>query len=272
MNIHFKDKNYFEILKSAALLKIEVGSSMYSLNDEYSDVDYLYILPNSEFDEYSLINSHHQLQFKEDNIDHNFTNIRNFLNNSLKGESSINFECINSDKLKGTCLEFLYNNKSCFNNYNIIRGYLGFARRDFKFYFRESTERDRKKKLIHIWRGYFFAKSLLNNDFSLINKELLEKASEIRSIKFDMNRTKELDNSARSAMLLISGLRDELNNLLNSKSITKIMNVSNQTSLNCCLKDLYNSDEYKYKKSLIIETDDIKAEIFNVNENWVSYE
>lgn len=272
MNIHFKDKNYFETLKSAALIRLEVGSSMYSLNDENSDIDYLYILPNSIFDEYSLINSHHQLQFKENNIDHNFTNIKNFLNNALKGESSINFECINSEKLKGTCLEFLHNNKKCFNNYNIIRGYLGFARRDFKFYFRESVERDRKKKLIHIWRGYFFAKSIMDGNFSLISKELLDKANEIRSIKFDINKTKELDNSAKSAMLLISDLREQLNALLNSKSISKIMNVANQTSLNNFIKELYNSDEYKYKKSLIVEPDEIKAEIFNVNENWVSYE
>lgn len=272
MNIHFKDKKYFETLKSAALLRIEVGSSMYLLNDRNSDIDYLYILPNSEFEEYALINSHHQFQFKENNIDHNFTNIRNFLNNALKGESSINFECINSNLLKGTCLEFLYNNRAFFNNYNIIRGYLGFARRDFKFYYRESEERDRKKKLIHIWRGYFFAKSILENKFELINNDLLEKANEIRNIKFDINKTKDLDNSAKSAMLLISGLRDELNSLLNSKSITKVMNVSNQTSLNLSIKDLYKSDEYNYKKSLIVEPDEIKAEIFNVNENWVSYE
>ncbi len=146
MNIHFKDKNYFELLKEASLLKVEVGSSMYNINDEKSDIDYLYILPNSLFDEYSLIKSHHQLQYKEDGIDHNFTNIRNLLSNCISGDASINFEVINSEFLKNSCLSFLYENRKAFWTYNVIRSYLGFSRRDFKFYFKEKEERLKKRR------------------------------------------------------------------------------------------------------------------------------
>ena len=50
-------------------------------------------------------------------------------------------------------------------------------------------------------------------------KDLLDKAAEIRSIPFDISKTKEFDNSAKTAMLLISELRNELNALLNSKNM-----------------------------------------------------
>ncbi len=273
MNIHFDNNEYFEILKQSTLLKIEVGSKMYGLNDENSDVDYLYILPNSAFDDYTLVQSHHQLQFKEAGIDHNFTSLRNFLSNTIKGDSTINFEVINSESLVGTDLAFLYENRKAFWTYNIIRSYLGLSRRDFKFYFRENTDRDRKKKLSHMFRGYFFAKSILSDNFSLIDEVLLNKIKDVRSTNWSIFNSKDLDVYASEAMGLTSLLRDELNKRLNDKNIIKVMSIDNQVILNNNLKVLFNSHTYVTKKSLLnIENESIKKQIYDANENWVSYE
>ena len=81
MNIHFKNKELFEKLKSATIAKVIVGSHMYGTNTESSDIDYLYIYATSENELNSFIKVHHQLQYKEDGIDHNFVSLHNFLNN-----------------------------------------------------------------------------------------------------------------------------------------------------------------------------------------------
>ena len=97
MNIHFEDKDLFEQLKRESLVKVKVGSHLYGMETDESDVDYLYIYLKPENMKDSFIWEHHQLQYKEDGVDHNFVDLHTFIRNILTGDSTINFEVLHSN-------------------------------------------------------------------------------------------------------------------------------------------------------------------------------
>lgn len=269
MNIHFSDKTLFNKLVSASILKIEIGSTMYSLNDSNSDIDYLYVYATSDNELNSFLKSHHQLQFKEDGIDHNFINIHQFIRNTISGDSTINYEVINSNKLLGTNLEFLYNMRKSFSNYNIIRSYLGMCKRDNLHYFKKTDHRDQLKTIIHIYRGYYFAKSIMNNDFKLVNSDILSISNEIRQI--GENDFKSKKEYLTKSSLLVSDLRNELNQYLNLKTLdmSKNMDINSQVLLDINLNTLINSDTYIENKNILKNFD--MTCFYDSFENWVSY-
>jgi len=89
---------------------------MYGTDNENSDTDilHIYVQTKEESNSFVKFQNHHQLQFKKDNVDYIFTDIFTFLKNLMSGDSTINFEVIHSETLKGTCLEFLYNERKSF--------------------------------------------------------------------------------------------------------------------------------------------------------------
>jgi predicted nucleotidyltransferase len=266
MNIHFNDIELFEKLKSSSIIKIEFGSTMYGLNDSNSDIDFLYVYVISKNELNSFLKSHHQLQFKENGIDHNFINIHQFITNTISGDSTINFECINSDKLLGTDLEFLYNLRSSFNTDSVIRSYLGLAKRDHKHYFKETNHRTQLKRIIHIYRGYYYAKTLMDKSFTLLNKDVLSIAKEVRTTsENDFTKKKEY---LTNAINLISISREELNNL-KIGTISKNMDIISSSLIDKGLNDLMNKEEFKYKQDILKDFD--MSVFYNAFENWVSY-
>ncbi len=121
-------------------------------------------------------------------------------------------------------------------------------------------------------RGYYFAKSILNKNFELVSNELVEKANIIKSIDIS-NRYDKLDEYAKEAMYLTSELRKELNDILNNKEITKVFSIEDQIILNSDLKNLFGSDIYLNKKSLLdIDNSEINKLLYDANENWVNYD
>ena len=271
MNIHFKDSTLFENLIKASLVKVEIGSTMYGTNDSGSDTDYLYVYATSQNELNSFLKSHHQLQFKENNIDHNFISLHGFLNNLINGDSTINFEVVNSDKLVNTPLQFLYDMRTAFNNYSIIRSYLGLARRDGKHYFKAPTHREQLKSITHIWRGFYYARAILNNNFKLIDVEFLEKVKEIRKTAEDDFKTKkELLNSSLDN---ISRLRDVLNEKFNNKKLNlpKYMDISKKKKLDSNLSNLMSmSSAWFYRQNHLNNFD--LTPFYDSFENWVNYE
>lgn len=262
MNIHFTDKELFEKLKSATIAKCVVGSHMYGTNTETSDTDYLYIYATSENELNSFIKTHHQLQYKEDGIDYNFVSLHNFMNNTLNGDSSINFEVINSDALIGTDLEFLNTYKKSFLTYTIVRSYLGFARRDIKHFFRAETEYDKLKRLKHIVRGYLYSNDMINGcfDFNDCNKRLL-------SIELNVANNKQL----KEYELLISNLRNVLTEKFNGKTLglAQKFNVEDGISITKLFTDYCSSESFKNKQLLLKDFD--MTMFINSFENWVEY-
>jgi predicted nucleotidyltransferase len=172
MNIHFTDEILYTDLCSQSVGSIKVGSHMYGLNNENSDTDWLTIYIQPIKNRNSFMWEHHQLQFKKDKIDYNFSDLQTFIRNTLTGDSTINFEVLWSDDLKNTEFAWLSEYKEYFINYNIIKSYLGLAKRDLK-YWKKDTHNGKKhtiethKKLSHFVRGVICAKMLINGYFKL---------------------------------------------------------------------------------------------------------
>lgn len=262
MNIHFTDKELFESLKSATIAKVVVGSHMYGTNHELSDTDYLYIYATSENELFSAILTHHQLQYKENNIDYNFVSLHTFIRNILNGDSTINFETVHSTQLIGSDLEFLYNLRQSFITYTMIRSYLGICRRDLKHYHKCKTDAEKIKKLRHIIRGYIYARDMLYNqwNFDLANTEL-------KSIALDISTNKQL----RQYESAVSGLRDELNERLNSKTLgfAQTFDVESGKELTDKMIQYCKSDRFKSLQNNIKDFD--MNYFINSFENWVEY-
>lgn len=212
MNIHIEDKKLFEELKRISLVNIEIGSKMYGTDNEETDTDILYIYVPSYEEMNSISASHHQYQFKEDGVDHIFTDIYTFIKNSLNGDSTINFEVINSKKLKGTKLEWLYNHRDVFRNYKILRAYLGRARKDLKQMKSKSDVKDMTKKLRHGIRSYQFACTVLENDFQTEWDDVFY--NHILTRARNMTNKRKIYDLAHQYELKISVLREKVNYLL----------------------------------------------------------
>lgn len=264
MNIHFDDKNLFEKLKRASIVNVLVGSHMYGTSTENSDTDLLYIYATSQNELLSPFDSHHQLQYKEEGVDHNFVSLHSFIKNALSGDSTINFEVIYSGSLAETPLYWLYENREIFLTYNIIRSYIGFCRRDLNSYGRYKTDKERYKRFGHILRGSIYTEAMLRNefDFTKCNEETL---SEMLKNEYDSGkRLKELT-------ALTTRLRTELThaNDFNTLGLGKTIKVADGIKLHewCigfCKGDLFMD----YQN--VLEDFDMNRFIDSV-ENWVSY-
>lgn len=237
MNIHFEDKEVFEELKRISLFKTKMGSWMYGTNDEYSDTDFLYIYMPSEDEIVSMASNHHQFQYKENGVDHIFTDIFTFLKNSLSGDSTINFEIINHESLIDSKLSFIYDMRLAFHNYKIIRSYLGLARRDLKYISKGKDDRDKNKKLNHVLRGYSFCLAILNKKFNT----LIDKESKLyKEIIFNksISDSKIRHKIGTDLSGLISLTRDDVNRWLDDGSLKfpQYMRADDMKKLDLALK------------------------------------
>jgi hypothetical protein len=275
MNIHFAEQSLFENLCDAALCRLEVGSKMYGLQHAESDTDYLYILPRTVLEEHSFLFSYHQFQYKDPltPTDHNFTSLYAFINNCLSGESTINFECLHSEILKVSPLGFLSTFAPQFANYNIIRAYLGFCERDIKHYARQKDTKDKASAIIHIHRGFSFAQSIFDNQFQLVNPELIEFANKVRQ-DYQNGEYQLYEEKLFFLRDKVKQFRQEtINKALANKQLVRIMSLEYQRALDRQLQTFVKQDFYKSQQTKISEKNAQKMQelLYDANENWVSY-
>jgi predicted nucleotidyltransferase len=303
MNIHFleEDEKLLTSLNNLTIESFIIGSHMYNLNNEKSDLDFLniYLEPKSNLS--SVLWEHHQLQYKRTlnnkNIDENYTTLQGFIRNILTGDATINFEILFSEDLdKSESLGWLYKYRKDFIGYNIIKSYLGLAKRDLKYYIKDTKnlkyhDEETDKKLFHFIRGVFSARMLLiNNDLNLnynglLNNEIKKiiKNQNIKTeydllfaIKNNILFDKFIDNETKILIYhkltnhfstLMDNLRLKiLKDKIESKSIFKYMNP-------IVLKEI--DEQIKETYTLEINTDiseiDYGNLFYNVLENGVSY-
>lgn len=270
MNIHFTDRQLFENLKAATIAKVKVGSHLYGTNTEKSDEDFLYIYATSKAELNSFITTHHQLQFKENNTDHNFVSFHTFLRNCINGDSPINFEVIQSRELVGTIIEFLHKYRKFFITYTVIRSYNGLVQRDIKQFNRAITDYAKYKKYGHIIRGIAYVESMLENkfDFLLLDHNLFN--TEFISEQFDLNPiilNYELEQLLKTA----TDQRKRLNDKLNEGSLkyAKILDATIAMELHRETLRLTNSILW-HEKQILLDGFDMSYFI-NAHEHWVSY-
>ena len=269
MNIHITNKETFESLKAASFAACQFGSHLYRTNDELSDKDIHYVYATSVNETNSFLKSHHHLQWKSDDIDHIFVNLQTFIKNTINGDSTVLFEVIQSGELMDTPLSFIYDMKDAFINYSIIRSYLGFANRDCKHWYKKETHREQLKALGHIYRGYYFAKSLMEGNFSLINDEFLETFHKIKLIEDGNNKVKKL--FLQKGQELVTNIREELNQKFNSGNLNlpKYMSIENQVILDTKVNELIGKWSYVKKRDFLTNFD--MTPFYNAFENEINY-
>ena len=269
MNIHFQDKKLFDILNANSIVTIKVGSHLYNLDNEKSDTDFLTIyFENNQ----SFLWEHHQLQYKENGIDFNFTTIQNFIRNILTGDATINFEVLFSEELKHSKLSFLYENRYHFINYHIIRSYLGLAKRDFKMIvkytnnFKEFSADD-FKKVSHFFRGFVFSNMLIDKTFDITLNSTYLKYSLLKfniiningnEFKNDYDFIKTVKNEGilidenvihfiKYTMEELENNREFLNKMMENKQFNKFMAIDmmktiDESVMKVCKEYTYRSD------------------------------
>lgn len=262
MNIHFTDEKLLHNLTINTVSQFTVGSEMYGLDNENSDIDWLSIYLEDESNKDSFMWEHHQLQHKHSGIDSNFTTLQGFIRNALTGDATINFEVLHSNDLKeDENLSWLWEMRHDFRNYNIIKSYLGMAKRDLKYWRKDSfggkkNTSETDKKLTHSIRGVIFAKNLLDKNFSL-DLSLTTTFAECGYNDFELlHRLKNgaLDYSYEMLVTYFENLmnesRNKLNELHNSKDIVMFMEVDKLKKLDELTKDfigMYQTEEDLYE-------------------------
>jgi hypothetical protein len=155
---------------------------------------------------HSFITTNHQLQFKENNIDHNFVSVHSFLKNCVNGDSPINFEVIQSDELLHTPLEFITKCKKAFRTYTVIKSYNGFVKRDIKHFSKAVTDAEKFKRMGHIVRCILYTELLLKHtfDFKLANKIFIEQREHIvlnpKTVNEELIRLSEVADFQRKSL------------------------------------------------------------------------
>jgi len=160
MNIKIT-KNQADFISAHTKSSYIIGSHLYGTAKENSDTDHLIIYRSFHENSDSIYPNYHQFQWDniEDSRQYIFTSDRQFWKNLLSGDSSINADIIlfyneyNDDEKLNIC-----------RTYNIIKSFIGFAKRDIKNY----KSNKGKNKLFHIERGLYCANKLLNSELPIL--------------------------------------------------------------------------------------------------------
>lgn len=182
------------------------------------------------------------MQYKGDNTDYNFVELRNFVRNILTGDSTINLEVLFSNQIdKYPKLNFLNDFKYDFINYNIIRSYLGQAKRDLKTF----KSKRNFKKLAHAFRGFIFAYQLFyEKDLDIkMETRIFDITISDREYYLDILDGKKI--SKNELKVLISDLRDEVNKAFEKRKLHKMMSVEKLKELDKYVKEIYNRSNFK---------------------------
>jgi predicted nucleotidyltransferase len=265
MNIHITDTELFNKLLDSTIFSTEIGSRMYGTANEKSDTDILHIYKTSDKELYSILNSHHQLQYKKDNVDYIFVSLHSFLRNCLSGDSTINFEVINNDYIVGSSLSFLYDLRKEFYNYKIMRSYLGFGRRDLKHISKATGDYAKNKKLFHAYRCYKSCKDILSNDFISVMGDA--ESFEYRELVYAITDYKERDKYKKDLEGKIEELRKELNIKYDSGELINYMNVDIINIIDSRVKSLMEDDDVE---KLVLTDDEMKL-FYDAEENGINY-
>lgn len=157
MNIKIT-KPEFERLYSWRITQFTVGSKLYETHNNDSDTDILVIVKFPNEWAYNYFPSNHQFHYDdlENNIQYIFSSERQFWQNQMSGDSTINSDVILFHD------GFTFNNNkeaedykiSLCRTYKVIKAYLGFAKRDISMI-------GKKNKEFHIWRSLYTAEMII---------------------------------------------------------------------------------------------------------------
>ena len=223
MNIKITTEEYL-VLNQYVENSFIIGSRLYGNNSENSDTDILNIIkPIFESDKY--LPNFHQFQYDDllNNKQEMFLTRERFFKNLFSGDSTINADIImftDFDDLKES------EKLNYCRTYNIIKSFLGFAKRDL------NNINNGKNKRFHAARSIYCAEELINNR--------LPKIEELK---------KYIDLTIHELLSKCAELRVETNSLFNKKELTpfpKELFIKPANSLEQKLIESNNILEFKY--------------------------
>ncbi len=261
MYIQFESESLFEALMDATILKIRMGSHLYGCDTETSDTDYLCIYREGLENQSSFMWEHHGYQCKKEGVDYNFISIQSFIRNLINGDSPHHFEVLYSNEFESSSsLKWLVNYRNDFMNYNLIRAYLGFAKRDLKDYHRLGKDSpDGWKKAFHFMRGVSAAEMLCRKKYTNDN-------TSIKYIK--LGESEYLDKLIKADTDSMEMLRILLNLSLSSKTIHRYMNPKALRAIDFELMSMCAKESYRSKQPTFINYIDLP---YNALEHGVIY-
>lgn len=198
MNIKI-GKEQVKFLFDREISRTLCGSRLYGTHTEESDYDYLVFYEPLDANLEAIYTIQHQFQYDERNRQYNFTTINQYWRNLLSGNATINADIalLPNELVQGTDEKKL---NTC-RTYNIIKAYLGFAKRDI----RDFKKGKGKNKLFHIQRGLLFADCLMRNQVPILE--------DIQAIKVGLFTIEELEKNEAE-------YRKECNNLFEKNELT----------------------------------------------------
>lgn len=226
MNIHISKEEH-EFLLEHKNTEFLFGSHLYGTNTKNSDKDILitYNYPKEWFPYILPYPNIHQFQYKdiENNIDYIWVSNEHFFKNQASGESTINSDIVLLDS------GIINTNKiyMC-RTYNVLKGYLGFAKRDIKHW------KEGKHKLQHASRGLITVKKLWN--FEIPTKDDIINSY---NINYDVHTKKSLEEE-------VSKMRNIINDAFNNGELKMFMQQFLKDPLLQKLIDSNNVREFKY--------------------------
>ena len=260
MNIHITTEEFNELMTKKIIGKFIIGSKLYGTDDENSDTDYLVIMYPFKNKRYSAFSNHHQCQYKDkdNNIDYNFVDIIDFIDNLVSGDSTVNYELLYSPEFQAnTEIGWLSNYIEDFRTYNIIKSYCGLVERDIK-HFNKRVGSDRVSGLCHIKRGFYFAQDVFYKKLCFdINKTTL------KLLKFSTDTHQHIINNLQDIKEEIKEFRkDVLNKEYEAGKLPRYLDPKIQLEINHKLTVTSTATAHTNWLS-----DSLLLKIFNTNEN-----
>lgn len=226
MNVKIK-KEIFDFLLKYEKERFLFGSRLHGVNSEDSDYDYLIMLDNLFYDNYTtkaiFLPNIHSFQFDdlENNTQYVLMTERQFYHNLFSGDGNMLADIVLFDDY--------FKDESLFlcSGYKTIKGYLGVAKRDLKMHSNDS------KKKFHAKRSLITAEALMNG--KIIDREEYKywfKAKE------ELNIEKLFNDEVR--------LRTKLNEMLDNQELDLYPKFIENNEAVRIMSDINNIREFKY--------------------------
>ena len=235
MNIKINEEEFNNlVIFRDSTPKLVFGSYLYGTNKSGSDLDYMIILKHYPFNLFetsrktSVVQFRHHFQYKKGNKDYVFSTWEQFYRNLYDGESTINSDIVLFNPYFNE-LDTLYK-LTMLRTYNIIKCYLGMAKRDIK----QAIGDKKEKKLLHAARGLIVAEELIS--CRLPTKDMVIKSE---NLILDKNPDKYLLYTEKN-------LRWHLNRLLDEGKIVRYPLFNSPNSLFLKMMEASNKTEFYY--------------------------
>ena len=257
------DKTVRDSLQRNVVCRLLMGSHAHGIADEHSDVDYIYIYVDCEYDKTFHCESV-GYQYKLDGVDENYQELRMFIRNVINGKNPSDFESLHGDfefcgKLLDSDSRMFFNDimkvLRSVRSYSLIKSYTGFAKKDAK-HAKEMLEtgcrydaRALRKKLSHLYRGNIIANDLLmDNKYQFGHSALMwtckDKARKIKCAEY-LTEIDQIERFIEEQEFLTQFIRDKAAVMLSSHELSRRASIESQMKIESRLKDfLISSDNH----------------------------